>query len=162
MEMYGTVDQETVRRYIVGIPNQDPRHWDEELARPRFGGTTTPGAMVTYIADRLPPWADDRAQELMLRDPYRDQVTMHREDTGDLTPIRNVATTRSHLHGGDEVEILRYPKIGDRIFYQTRYASIDEKIGRDGAPFLVIVRETRYWNQDDETILILRAIGIER
>ena len=41
-EMYGVVDTETVRRYIIGIPDQDPRHWDEELASPRFGGTTTP------------------------------------------------------------------------------------------------------------------------
>lgn len=161
-EMYGVVDTETVRRYVVGIPDQDPRHWDEELARPRFGGTTTPAAMVSYIADRLPPWEEDRFHELMLEDPFRDQVSMHRRETSGLTPVRDVAKTRSHLHGGDEVEVFRYPKLGDRVFYQSRYANIQEKVGRDGKPFLVITRETRYWNQDDETLLIVRALGIER
>lgn len=161
-EMYGVVDQESVRRFIVGIPDQDPRHWDAELASPRFGGTTTPAAMVSYIGNRQPPWQADHFHELMLENPLRDQVSMHRAETGGLPDFRSVAKTKSHLHGGDEVEIFRYPNLGDRIFYQTRYANIEEKVGRDGTPFLVITRETRFWNQDDETILIVRALGLER
>ena len=70
-EMYGVVDQESVRRFIVGIPDQDPRHWDAELASPRFGGTTTPAAMVSYIGNRQPPWQADHFHELMLENPLR-------------------------------------------------------------------------------------------
>ena len=68
---------------------------------------------------------------------------------------------KRHLHAGDEVEILRYPKIGDRIFYQSKYVDIQEKQGREG-PFLLITSEQRFWNQDDETICIQRTLGISR
>ena len=71
-EMYGVVDTETVRRYIIGIPDQDPRHWDEELASPRFGGTTTPPMMVHYISTRKPPWEEDEMSEIMAKDPFSD------------------------------------------------------------------------------------------
>ena len=71
-EMYGVVDTETVRRYIIGIPDQDPRHWDEELASPRFGGTSTPPMMVHYISNRKPPWEEDEMSEIMAKDPFSD------------------------------------------------------------------------------------------
>ncbi len=161
-EMYGTIDQETVRRYVVGIPDQDPRHWDAELAGPRFGGPTTPAVMVTYVAARQPPWQPDEFHERMLEDPLRDSVQMVRSSDDLLAAIRSAAPTTSHLHAGDEVEMYRYPALGDRIFFQTRYADIQEKVGSDGQPFLLITRETRYWNQNDETILVLRQLGIER
>ena len=81
---------------------------------------------------------------------------------GQLTPIRQVAPTRSHLHLGAEVEVYRYPKLGDRIFYQSKYADIQEKRDRTGKAFLLITRETRYWNQNNETICIVRTLGGER
>jgi len=161
-EMYGVIDQETVRRYVVGIPDQDPRHWDEDLAKERFGTTTAPAAMISYTALRSAPWEEDHFHELMLEDPWRDQVSMRRPDSAGLAEVRAVAGTRSHLHGGDELEVYAYPKLGDRIFFQTRYADIQEKLGSNGQPFLLITRETRFWNQDDQTLLILRALGIER
>ena len=65
------------------------------------------------------------------------------------------------MHAGDEIEFYRYPKIGDRIFSQARYADIQEKIGRDGEPFLLTTTEIRYWNQDGETLLIARILRIE-
>ena len=160
-EMYGTVDVETVRRFIVGIPDQDPRHWDEELARPRFGGTTTPPCMVSYIGSRVPPWEPDRMHETMLADPFHDSGGGMRTKEG-LPEIRDVASTRSHLHAGDECEVLQYPKIGDRLFFQSKWVDIQEKTGRDGRHFLLATRETRYWNQNDEILLIARQVGIER
>ncbi|HEX2172852.1 MAG TPA: MaoC family dehydratase N-terminal domain-containing protein [Dehalococcoidia bacterium] len=160
-EMYGVIDQETVRRHICGIPDQDPRHWDEEVAGPRYGGTTTPPLLVTYVGGRKPPWEPDTMHQLMLEDWHRDGAGMQRQMRG-LPSIRSVAPTRSHLNGGEEVELFRYAKIGDRIFFQTRYVDIQEKVGRDGRPFLLVIRETRYWNQDDETICIVRNLGIER
>ena len=55
----------------------------------------------------------------------------------------------------------RYPKVGDRIFYQSKWVDIQEKIGLRGR-FLLSTQETRYWNQDDEVICVIRAIGIDR
>jgi N-terminal half of MaoC dehydratase len=161
IEMYGVIDLETIRRYVIGIPDQDPRHWDEELAKPRYGGITSPGLMVSYVAGRKPPWEPDHLHEDLLTDWFRDGASMARQETG-LPSIRSVAKTRSHLHAGDEVEIYRYPKLGDRIFYQSTYNDIQEKKDHSGRPFLLLTRETRYWDQDNETICIVRTLGIER
>ena len=161
-EMYGVVDTETVRRYIIGIPDQDPRHWDEELASPRFGGTSTPPMMVHYISNRKPPWEEDEMSEIMAKDPFSDGGGGMGRKESSLTPIRDVAPTRSHLHAGDEVELFQYPKIGDRIFYKSRWVDFQEKRGRDGKPFLLTVRETSYLNQDNALLLKVRGIGIER
>ena len=164
-EMHGVVDAETVRRYIIGIPDQDPRHWDEELAKPRFGTTTTPPAMVSYITNRKPPWEEDRMSEIMLRDPFDDGGGgMGRQGGrgGGSRSLRELAGIRSFLHAGDEIEIRQYPKIGDRIFSQSKTIDIQEKKSRDGRPFLLSIGETRYWNQNDEVLMIKRTIGIQR
>ena len=159
-EMYGTIDTETVRRFVVGIPDKDPRHWDEELAKPRYGGTTTPPCMVVYIGSRMPPWEPDRMHDIMVEDPFLDSGGGMRSKEG-LPQIRDVAGTRSHLHAADEMEVRQYPKIGDRVFFQSEWVDIQEKTGRDGRRFLLATRETRYWNQDDELLLIARQVGIE-
>ena len=159
-EMYGTVDVETVRRFAVGIPDQDPRYWDEELARPRFGGTTTPPCMLNYIGSRVPPWQPDRMHEIMATDPFHDSGGGMRSEEA-LPSMREVAHTRSHLHAADEMDVRQYPKIGDRIFFQSEWVDIQEKTGRDGRRFLLVTRETRYWNQDDELLLAARQVGIE-
>jgi len=162
MEMYDVVDKESIRRYAIGIPDQDPRYWDEELAKPRFGGVTCPPLMVSYIAGRKPPWEPDRMDEIMNNDWFSDSGGgMKRWEKG-LPSIRTVAPGRSHLHLGDEVEVYRYPKLGDRIFYQSKYVDIQEKTSHSGAPMLLVTRETRYWNQNNETICIVRTLGGER
>jgi hypothetical protein len=35
-------------------------------------------------------------------------------------------------------------------------------VGRDGKPFLILTRETRYWNQKDDVLCITRASTIRR
>ena len=161
IEMYDAIDKETVRRIIHGIPDQDPRYWDEELAKPRYGGTTAPPLLVSYVAGRKPPWEEDRMDQVMNSDWFSDGGGGMGRIEKTLPSIRSVAPTRSFLHAGDEIEIYRYPKVGDRIFYQSRYVDIQEKIGHRG-PFLLSTQETRYWNQDDEVICVIRAIGIDR
>lgn len=161
-QMYDVVDRESIRRFVTTIPDQDPRHWDEELAMPRYGGVTTPPVMVSYIAGRSAPWDEDQLNESMLDDWFRDGGGGRKRGSGTgLTPVRSLVNTKTHLHTGDEVELYRYPRIGDRIFSQTKYASIQEKKTRGGRPMLMVTTETRYWNQDDETIMIFRTTGVE-
>lgn len=162
VEMYGTVDLESIRRYVHGIPDQDPRHWDEDLAKERFGGVTTPAVMVNYIANRKPPWEEDRMHDILIDDPFNDGGGGMGRKEDALPSIRDVAPTRSHLHAGDEIEVYQYPKLGDRIFYQSKWVDIQEKTGRDGRNFLLVTRETRYWNQNEDLLLIVRGVGIER
>lgn len=163
VEMHDVVDRETIRRHIRAIPDQDPRHWDEELATPRFGGTTTPPMLAAHIAQRTPPEVPDNLNELMLEDWFRDDggrpLILRTE--GKLPSVRAVAGTRSQLNTGEEVELYRYPRIGDKIFYQSRYSGIFERRSRSGRLALMVITETRYWNQDDETIMILRTTGLE-
>ena len=148
VEMYDVIDRETIRRFVIGIPDQDPRHWDDELAKPRYGSVTTPPMLLTYMANRKPPYeASGRG--------------MKRAEKA-LPPIGQRTKVTRHLHGGDEFELFRYAKLGDRIFYQRRYVNIEEKVGRSEEPFLLVTFETRYWNQDNETILVHREIDIYR
>ena len=162
MEMYGVVESESIRKFAIGIPDQDPRYWDEELAKPRFGGVACPPLMVTYIAGRKPPWEPDRLDQVLAEDWFHDgssTIVMKRREN-ELPPIPT--NLDRHLHAGDEVEVYRYPKLGDRIFYQSKYVDIQEKRDRTGKPFLLVTRETRYWNQNNETICIVRTLGGER
>ena len=62
----------------------------------------------------------------------------------------------------NELELYQYPSIGDKIKFQNRYSDIRERVGRDGKPFLIITRETTYWNQGDEVLCITRASTIRR
>jgi hypothetical protein len=160
VEMYGEVDKETVRRFIHGIPDQDPRYWDEDLAKPRYGATTVPPLTVVYAANRKAPWEEDTMDAVMNADWFSDASGLMLRDEASLPDFREVAGTTRHLHAGDEIELYQYPKLGDRIFYQTKYANIQEKMGRRES-FLLVTKETRYWNQDNRLICIVRTLGIE-
>ena len=57
---------------------------------------------------------------------------------------------------------IRMDDVYDKIKFQNRYSDIRERVGRDGKPFLIITRETTYWNQGDEVLCITRASTIRR
>ena len=155
-EMWGVVDAEMIRRYVLGIPDQDPRHWDEELAKPRFGTTTTPSMLFSAAFRRRPPWDTTTTEQDRDRDEESDGMRVTRSSLQALTGLRR------HLNGGSEVELYRYPKIGDHLYAQSRNVSIEERVGSNGQVFLLSTSETRYWNQDNETIAITRGFSITR
>ncbi len=161
MEMYGIVDAETIRRFVHGIPDQDPIYWDEEAAK-RFGGIVAPPMAPSYIGARKPPWEQDQMPQIMDEDPFNDGGGGMGRKEETLPHIRSVAPTRSHLHAGDEVEFFALPRLGDKIFYQSEWIDVVEKHGRDGRAFLLVTSETSYWNQDDQMLLKIRGLGIER
>ncbi len=122
-----------------------------------------PPAMVSLIATRQYPDAEDRLHETMLEDWFRDGAGggRRRQSGRTLPPVRTLINSKTHLHTGDEMEFFRYPTLGDKIYYQTRYSDIQEKRSRSGRLMLMVTTETRYWNQKDETILIFRTTGME-
>src|SRR5687767_7978387 len=63
-EMYGVIDEEILRRFILGIPDQDPRYWDEALAKPRFGATTMPPLFALFAFGERPPWDTSRTEQV--------------------------------------------------------------------------------------------------
>ncbi len=66
------------------------------------------------------------------------------------------------LNAGNELEIYKYPSIGDKIFSQNRYSDLRERSGRDGQAFLIITTETTFKNQNGEVLCITRASTIRR
>jgi hypothetical protein len=85
---------------------------------------------------------------------------MERQRPGQLpslpTPLVRV------LNAGNDLEVFKYPSLGDRIFSQQKYANIIERVGRDGAHMLIVTNETRFTNQHDELLCISRSSGFRR
>ena len=66
------------------------------------------------------------------------------------------------LNAGNEIEVRQYPKLGDRVFSQAKYADIKERVGKDGSRMLIVTTENIYTNQNGEVLCILRASTIRR
>lgn len=83
-----------------------------------------------------------------------------RESRGGLREVPTPLKRR--LNAGNEMELLQYPALGDKIYQQSRFSEFKERIGKDGTRFLIVTTETTYTNQDDAVFCILRASSIIR
>jgi hypothetical protein len=160
VEAWGLVDAEYLRRFTQAVMDPDPMYWDEEYARDsRYGEITTPPIMVSYMASRIRPDQEDPITRAFEENPESDGIGSV-ERPGELPPVpTNLVRV---LNAGNELEIYKYPSIGDKVYFQNRYSDIRERVGRDGKPFLIITRETRYWNQQNQVLCITRASTIRR
>ena len=160
VECWGVVDKEYLRRFSQAVMDPDPRYWDEDFARStRFGEIITPPIMVSYMPGRLPPSEGDPVTRAFQENPQSDGIGGVRRE-GEPPPIpTNLVRI---LNAGNELEIYRYPSIGDKISFQNKYADIRERVGRDGNPFLIVVTETTFRNQRGELLCITRASIIRR
>jgi len=160
VEAWGVVDAEYLRRFTQAVMDPDPRYWDEEFAkRTRYGEIITPPIMVSYMASRIRPDQEDPITKAFQLNPVSDGIGAV-ERHGEL-PHVPTSLVRV-LNAGNELEIYKYPSIGDKVRFQHKYSDIRERVGRDGTPFLIITRETTYWNQKGEVLCITRASSIRR
>jgi MaoC dehydratase-like protein len=160
VEAWGVVDAEYLRRFTQALMDPDPRYWDEDFAKSsRYGEIIAPPIMVSYMSSRTPPYQEDPVTKAFQEDPMSDgigRVSRH----GELSPVpTNLVRV---LNAGNELEIYKYPSIGDKIYFQHKYSDIRERVGRDGQPFLIITRETTFTNQKGEVLCITRASTIRR
>ncbi len=160
VESWGVVDSEYLRRFTQAVMDPDPMYWDEEYAKKsRYGEITTPPIMVSYLSSRIRPDQDDPITQAFEDNPESDGIgSVKRPGELPRVPTDLVRV----LNAGNELEIYRYPSIGDKVFFQNSYSDIRERVGRDGKPFLIITRETKYWNQKDDLLCITRASTIRR
>ena len=115
--------------------------------------------MVSYMASRIRPDQEDPITKAFEEDPMSDGIgRVSRPGSLPRVPTNLVRV----LNAGNELEIYKYPSIGDKIFSQNKYSDIRERVGRDGNPFLIITTETTYKNQKDELLCITRASSIRR
>jgi acyl dehydratase len=156
------IEREDLRRFTQAIMDPDPRYWDEAFAKStKFGGIVTPPIYCTYLSRKTPPGADDPITRAFLENPNSDGIGgVDTDRRGALPPIPT--HLKRILNAGNEIELYKYPTLGDRIYSQARYADIKERVGREGAPMLIVTTETTYTNQNGEVLCILRASGIRR
>ena len=155
------VEKEGLRRFSQAVMDPDPRFWDEEFARnTRYGEIVTPGIYVTYLG-KTPPWREDPVARAYRQDPCSDG-----RDYDDVRPRGALPPVRTELertlNAGNDIEILQYPSLGDRIYAQSRYGNIEERVGRDGSHMLITTTETLHYNQRGDLLCITRGSGIRR
>ena len=160
VEAWGVVDAEYLRRFTQAVMDPDPRYWDQEFAKTTpYGEIVTPPIMVSYMASRIRPDQEDPITKAFEEDPMSDGIgRVSRPGSLPRVPTNLVRV----LNAGNELEIYKYPSIGDKVFSQHKYSDIRERVGRDGSPFLIVTTETSYKNQNDELLCITRASSIRR
>ena len=157
---WGEVNQEYLRRFTQALMDPDPRYWDQEFSRTtQYGDIITPPIMVSYMTYLIRPDQEDPITKAFQEDPMSDGIGSV-ERPGALPPVPTHLVRV--LNAGNELEIYKYPSIGDKIFYQNRYSDIRERAGRDGQSFLIITTETTFKNQDEDLLCITRASTIRR
>ena len=157
------IEREGLRIFTQAIMDPDPRYWDDEFAKTtKFGHIITPPIYCTYLGRRARPGSDDPVTRAFAENPNSDGIGGVRtaESRGGLpdvpTPLKRI------LNAGNEIELRQYPKLGDRVFSQAKYADIRERVGKDGSRMLIVTTEHIYTNQNGEVLCILRASQIRR
>jgi N-terminal half of MaoC dehydratase len=157
------IEREGLRIFTQAIMDPDPRYWDDEFAKStKFGAVITPPIYCTYLGRRTRPGAEDPVTRAFAENPNSDGIGGVRtpESRGGLPDVPT--HLKRILNAGNEIEVLQYPKLGDRVYSQAKYSDIKERVGKDGSRMLIVTTETVYTNQNDEVLCILRASSIRR
>jgi hypothetical protein len=156
------IERDDLRRFTQAIMDPDPRYWDEEFARTtRFGRVITPPIYCTYLARKTPNGVADPVSAAFAQNPDSDGSGSAQESSkGGLPPIPT--NLRRVLNGGNEIEVFKYPGLGDRVFSQVTYADIVERRSSDGSPMLIVTNEILYSDQDGDLLCIMRSSVIRR
>jgi acyl dehydratase len=160
------IEKEGLRRFTQAIMDPDPRYWDEEFAKTtKFGEIVTPPIYCTYL-NKTPPGTTDPITRAFRNDPESDGIRGLRDDGADddggLPRVPYPPELPATLNGGNEIEVFKYPSVGDTIYAQSEIANIHERVGREGRHMLITTTETTYTNQNDELLCITRATGLRR
>ena len=157
------IEREGLRIFTQAIMDPDPRYWDDEFAKTtKFGQVITPPIYCTYLGRRARPGSEDPITRAFAENPNSDGIGGVRtaETRGGLPDVPT--HLKRVLNAGNEIELRQYPKIGDRIFSQAKYADIKDRVGKDGSRMLIVTTENIYTNQNGEVLCILRASSIRR
>ena len=115
--------------------------------------------MVSYMVSRHRPEQEDPITHAFQENPESDGIGSV-ERPGALPRYR--PTWVRVLNAGNEIEVYKYPNVGDKIYFQNRYSDIRERSGRDGRGFLIITVETSFTNQAGDLLCITRQSSIRR
>jgi acyl dehydratase len=151
------VERSEVRRFAEAVMDDDPIFWNDAYAKQtRYGSVVAP-PLFPLFAHRRPPGSADPLARAVTEPDFDGFVGLL---TTGLPPVPLPMLPRL-LNGGNEVELYRLPKLGERITARAKYLDIYEKTGRSGTMVFIVV-ETRYTNQHDELLMISRLTLIRR
>ncbi len=156
------IEREDLRRFTQAIMDPDPRYWDDAFAKTtRYGGIVTPPIYCTYLTQKVAPGTDDPITRAFLENPNSDGIGGVREGgRGQLPKIPTDLKRR--LNAGNEIEVYKYPTLGDRIYSQSKYANITERFGKDNSSMLIVTTEIAYTDQNGVKLCVIRQSSIIR
>ena len=129
------IEREGLRIFTNAIMDPDPRYWDDEFAKTtKFGGIITPPIYCSYIGRKTLAGVEDPITRAFRENPESDGIGGVREGGADRkgalppipTPLKRI------LNAGNEIELYKYPTLGDHIFSQARYSDIKGRVTKDG------------------------------
>lgn len=153
------VSEELLRRFVHGVMEDDPVHWDRDAAaRSRYGEVVATPLFVSHTHRRAP--GDPDPFERFVEEPDNDGTLLPTRGTmGGLPAIET--HLKSLLNGGTEAEFYQLAKIGDVVTAQSEYVDISERESRSG-PMLIIRIATTYTNQHGEVLAVITNSIIRR
>ncbi|MCP3857958.1 MAG: MaoC family dehydratase [Actinomycetia bacterium] len=138
------INERESQRYALAVDDNNPVYFDEVAALE--AGHRTIIAPPTFVTHAIVP---PRSNETLREDGlWR---------TGDGVRLE----VKRMMFGGEEWDFLEPVCVGDAITAQVRLAGVDQKEGSKG-PFVRVVRETTFTNQDGTIVARSRQIGIAR
>ncbi len=159
------IEREGLRIFTNAIMDPDPRYWDDAFASStRFGQIVAPPIYCSYLGRKAMAGAEDPVTRAFRDNPNSDGIGGVRDAGPDSkgalpplpTPLKRI------LNAGNQIEVFKYPVLGDRVFSQAKYADIRGRITKEGNPMLVVTTQTTYTDQDEALLCILSASTIRR
>ena len=138
------IDRREAQRYAYAVGDENPLYFDEKAAHSAgYRTITVPPLFITHALVRPQP-ADTLREDGLYEDTTSVQLEVSRM-----------------MFGGEEWDFIEPVCVGDEITATTRLADLDQKEGSKG-PFVRLVRETTFVNQDEQVVARSRQIGIAR
>ncbi|MED6303942.1 MAG: MaoC family dehydratase N-terminal domain-containing protein [Actinomycetota bacterium] len=138
------IDRREAQRYAYAVGDENPLYFDEKAAHAAgYRTITVPPLFITH-ALVLPKPANTLREDGLYEDTTSVQLEVSRM-----------------MFGGEEWDFIEPVCVGDEITATTRLADLDQKEGSKG-PFVRLVRETTFVNQDEQVVARSRQFGIAR
>jgi hypothetical protein len=152
------LEQDTLRRFVQAIMDDDPVYYDEETASAsKYGAIAAPPFYPLHAFRRAHGTADPL--DVIIENPDADGAGGGADAYYGLEPIK-VPFNRI-LNGGIEVEAYRCLRLGEKAVASPRYASVTPKKGSSG-DFLLVTIETRFTTEEGELLMISRHTMVWR
>jgi len=152
------LEQDTLRRFVQAIMDEDPVYYDEEAASAsKYGAICAPPLYPLHAFRRASGTPDPL--DVIIENPDADGAGDGADAYYGLEHIK-VPFNRI-LNGGNEVEMYRCLRKGETAVASPRYASVTPKKGSSG-DFLLVVIETRFTTESGELLMICRHTMVWR